>query len=307
MSLTEKINRYASQYCGQISHLESPIFDPINLQHIVQINARYPVYIFDDRNPSEYKVRILNFDRIGKIVFNEKEEIVLPLTTSSERLSANLDEKLKLWMNQIENIVISCTTNELIKINEFKLHLTPLVEIYNMLLEYGKITKYDWSRYNSIKERMKYERYLSILEGMNMIRKNNDYYESDNELIGIEKEPNGLDVFLANVFKNRYIALRDICGLTVFERVIGIENVIYMPEIELHEPVYRTKANILIQYKRYYNKRLNPMNANNIFKMLRDSGAIEYDNKHYFGVDELRENMIKEKDEFMTAQLTRYM
>jgi hypothetical protein len=49
------------------------------------------------------------------------------------------------------------------------------------------------------------------------------------------------------------------------------------------------------------------MNANNIFKMLRDSGAIEYDNKHYFGVDELRENMIKEKDEFMTAQLTRYM
>jgi hypothetical protein len=144
-----------------------------------------------------------------------------------------------------------------------------------MLLEYGKITKYDWSRYNSIKERMKYERYLSILEGMNMIRKNNDYYESDNELIGIEKEPNGLDVFLANVFKNRYIALRDICGLTVFERVIGIENVIYMPEIELHEPVYRTKANILIQYKRYYNKRLNPMNANKILKMLRDSVAIE--------------------------------
>lgn len=307
MSLQEKVNRYASRNCGQISKVDPPIFDPVSNQYIAYINARYPVYIFDDRSPHEYKVRILNLDRIGKIVFNEKEEIVLPLTTSSEKLGENLEEQLKIWRMKIENIVVSCSSDQLIKIEEFKHHLRPLADIFEMLVQHGKITEHDITFGSSLHEQQKTKRYLGLIEGLNLVRRNEKYYEAANDFIGIENLDNSLNVFLSRILKNRYSTLRDVFKLTIFEKTVGLENTIYMPELDVEEPVYRTEKSIAIQYAKNYGKKINPIKLTSILNMLERSGAIQYEDNHYFGVDKLRSNMIEEKEQLLTTQLTKYM
>ena len=52
-----------------------------------------------------------------------------------------------------------------------------------------------------------------------------------------------------------------ICGdatnPTILEKAIGIDNIIYLPELEIGEPVYRRRKSIESLYKKYYERTKN--------------------------------------------------
>jgi hypothetical protein len=311
MTVDVKISQFSGYNYGQFTQIDPPEFDPNNKMYRANIRARYPIYIFDERDPSSYKVRILNMQSLGQIVLNEKEELIPYLTTSREQYNENFINLLKLWRLQTENIVVTCSSDQFIKIEEFRNHLSQIELLLDQLIEVGKITKVELTKGFSGASRSRLARYVSLLEGLDILRiKETGDYEAGNTFIGLEKSIKTEELrllALSYIVKNRYTTLRDVFGLTIFEKTIGIDNVIYLPELEVKTSIFQSRKSITSYYRRFYGKNINPLVLTQILRRLEQSGAINREGDRYHGVEHLREAMIKQKEALPALRISDYL
>ncbi|MFA5869027.1 MAG: hypothetical protein WC941_04935 [Candidatus Bathyarchaeia archaeon] len=311
MTVEAKISQFSGYNYGQFTQIDPPEFDPARKMYRANVRAKYPVYIFDERDPGSYKVRILNMQSLGQIVLNDKEELIPHLTTSREQYNENLVNLLKLWRQQTENIVVTCSSDEFIKIEEFRNHLSQIELLLDQIIETSKITKVELTKGFSEASRRRLARYVSLLEGLDILRlKDTGDYEAGNTFIGLEKTVKNEDLrllALSYIIKNRYTTLRDVFGLNIFEKTIGIDNVIYLPELELKTSLFQSRKSITSNYRKHYGKNINPLILTQILRRLEQSGAIDRDGDRYHGVDHLREEMIKQKEALPALKISDYL
>jgi hypothetical protein len=293
------VKHFAYKNYGQVVQVDRPIYNKDKNIYVSNVRANYPLYIFDDRTPDDYDVRVLKIEHLGQVMLNDKLQIVSTSTTYGDQCKENLHLVLEGWKRQAENIVVSTSSNQLIEIEAFRNYFNQIELILEYLMEYNKIHRTELTRYLYSDNKNKILRYMNLLCSLQITRYEEPYYEMGNTYISIEQETSNeeelLKTILAYLLKYRYPTLRDEFKLRMLEKTAGIDNVIYLPEMETENPIYRTPKSISNSYKKYYDRYINPLKLNQILRRLEKVGAIRNKNNKYFGDDELREEMIIKK------------
>lgn len=311
MSAEDVIDRFAYKEYGQVINVDPPIYDEYRKNYRSNVKANYPIFIYDDREPGSYKVRVLKIQNIGQICLNEELKIVPEFTTYRHDSENNLSMILELWKNQAENIVITTSSDNFVRIEAFQNHFSQIDLILSHLFEYEKIYDHEIKKYLPIKDRKRLFRYINLLQSLDLIRKVHDYYEFGNEFNSWTLDENNQKseedlklTVISYLIKNRYSTLRDEFKLTILEKTINIDNVIYLPELEYQNAIHRKRASIAASFKRYYNKNINPLHLTQILRRLSKCGAIVEKNQKYYGDESLRENMLSLKKRLQPLSLT---
>jgi hypothetical protein len=315
MALEEVVQKLVWREFGQFTLFDPPEYDPDSERYMVNLRSDYPIFIHDDRGPSEYKVRVLKIRSLGQLFFNNQYQIIRDLSINKVDTDANLESLLRLWREQAENIVVTCSAYNLMRIDEFRNHFSQIDIIIDYLKEFDRITPIDLKRYRPKRYRTRFLQYINLLKGLEVIREEESgVYVPGRQFSLLEERTDNYDQFkksiLSHVVENRYITIRDVFKLTILEKTISIDNVIYLPELEIEEPIHRKRGSIANLYKKYYDRNIDPFKLNNILKRLENVEAISRKGDKFFGEEQLREKMLKKKKdlpELTISQLTQYM
>lgn len=294
------IERFAQTEYGQFIFVDPPVFNEENRMHTANIRSKIPVFIHDDRNPERYQVRILKIDSLGRLYLNSDLQLISDLSTRREKCYQNLETMLSLWRRRTENIIVSTTATNLVTIDDFKIAFSKFELVLDHIETFGEVTNIELSRYMPTEDKRKLPRYLALLEDLELIRYVDTGYIPGNLLVSLEKKVSDFEerrrYVLSHILKTRYQTLRNVFQLSLLESAIKIENMIYLPELELGRSIYQGYSSIGRAYKRHYKEHINPLHLTRNLRRLEKCGAIIRENQTYYGVSEYREEMITLKE-----------
>jgi len=297
MDAAAVMSRFADREYGQNIFVDPPIFDERAKLYHSNIRSKIPVFIYDDRSSADYKIRVLKIDSLGSIYINDKLELMTQLTTYRDKCYENLDNLLALWHQTIENIVVTSSSDQFAHIIAFTNHFGKIELIIENLIENGEIKNDDLVKGMRLHDRNRLKRYLKLLEGLQLVRTVEDGYKSGNylvELLSKDMSPEARWVaILSYVIRNRYLTLKNAFGITILDKTISIDNIIYSPELKMKEAVYQRKSTIAEKFKSRYKKNINPLHLTRCLRRLEKVDAITKRGPNYFGRDDLRETMIQ--------------
>ena len=146
---------------------------------------------------------------------------------------------------------------------------------------------------------------------MELVRETKSGYVPGRQFISLEEAAKDEDelrlFFLSYVIKNRYLTLRDVFKITILEKTVNIDNVVYLPELELEQQIYRRRHSIAASYKYHYKRNINPLHLTHILRRLEKCEAICRRGQNYFGDDDLRESMLEKKKTLQPLTITDYL
>ena len=296
------VKRFAEKEYGQFVFVDAPVYDEKNKLYSANIRSKIPVFIHDDRLP-RYQVRVLKIDSLGKLYLNSNLQLMGEISTLRDKCYENLDKMLDVWRMRTENLIVSTTASNLVTINEFRYALSKFDLILDHMDRFHEITNVELRRSMPTEDKRKLPRYLSLLEDLQYIRKVEKGYVPGNQLIKLEERKDVNEetrrlIILTNILKSRYLTLKDVFRLSVLELAIKIENMVYLPELELGESIHQKYSSISRAFEHHYKERINPLHLTRNLTRLEKCGAIERDNNRYHGVEEYREEMEALKKKF---------
>ena len=301
VAVEQTARKYLFGHYGDLILADEPVFDTEIQAYKANLRSDYPIMIHDDKSPERLR-HLLKVDHLGAIFIDKDLRIIKEKTTTREECIDNLKLFFKLWLKRAEEIIVSASAETLVNVSRFRHYFDPIEAILVSLVDYGRISYKEIEFARSSERLRKMRLYLELLEGLQIIRKTEDGYVGGNAYVSIrEKRPDlteqGLrDVLLAHVIKERYATLRDVFKLTILEPTIHVDSCIYLPEMEVESPIYRTIESIRKDYKEYYNKRFPLLDLRLNLRRLENAKAIERDGKHYFGNEQLLKRMISMKN-----------
>ena len=298
----QAIRQYASSHYGHLILVDGPLYYEDEQIYVSNLRSDYPFKIMDDKPPQRKSIHVLKIDNLGSIALDNNGRILKDRTTSRDECLRNLDLFFRMWKKRAEEIVVSASADELVKISKNNHFFDMIDEILSTLWDYRHIYDQEIDFERSLRRQERMRLYLGLLEGLQILRKGEKGYDEGNLTTMLRKEfktnEEGFrDAVISTIFKERYPALRDVFKLTIFEPTIHIDNCVYLPEIEIEEPIYRVADSIIRDYYQYYQKKINPMVLSLILKRLVSVKAIDQDGKHYFGNEHLLKKMVKLKKE----------
>ncbi|MCW4028407.1 MAG: hypothetical protein NWE92_02010 [Candidatus Bathyarchaeota archaeon] len=304
---------YASLNYGHVILVDPPIHDEQENVYISNLRSDYPLYIRNEKPPQTRTLHIFEIDRLGQITSDQDGKIIKNRTTTRDECIKNIQSFFELWKKRTEEIVVYATSDGLVQLLKWNPFLAPIKEIVSELWEYEGISEFEINYCRNKNRRHKTQLYLSLLEGLKIVRKQEDGYIEGNTTVIARKEAEGdknyfSDLLVSTILKERYSTLRDIFGVRILGPIIRIENCIYMPEIETDNQVYRSIDSISKEFKQNYNRPINKDVLRRDLEALVEYNLIEQDGKHFHGKDDLRHRMIekqKEIDSVNSALLAR--
>jgi hypothetical protein len=297
----EQIARnYLFGHYGDLILADEPVFDTKTQAYKANLRSDYPIMIHDDKSPERIR-HILKVAHLGAIFIDKDLRIIKDKTTSREECIDNLKLFFKLWLKRAETIIVSASAETLVNVSRFRHYFDPIDALLVSLLDYGRVSdkEIEFARRSARLRKMRL--YLELLEGLQIIRRSEDGYVGGNAFVAIRENRADLDeqqlrnVLLAYIIKERYTTLRDVFKLTILEPTIHVDSCIYLPEMEVESPIYRTIESIGRDYREYYNKRLPILDLRLNLRRLENAKAIERDGKHYFGNERLLKQMVNMK------------
>jgi len=296
----ERAHRYAFSHYGNLILVDDPIFDERREIYISNLRSDYPLIVQDDRTPKR-AIRVLKIDDVGTIYLSQDYKIIKERTSSREDCVEKIDLFFELWRERAEEIVVSASADNLVRISRFRHFFDPIDSVLIGLWDNNIIYDEEIRAHRLIERRRKMWLYLELLEGLQIVRRVEDGYVEGNRFLSVrEEEPNEdkfRDAILSHIIRERYPTLRDVFKLTILEPTIHIDNCIYLPELEVEDSIYRVADSIAEDYKNYYQRQINPLDLMLTLKRLENAEAIDREGKHYSGNEHLLENMIGMKKE----------
>jgi len=296
--MLEKVaRRHAFSHYGHLVLVDKPEFNEVENLYVSTLRSDYPLLIQDDRLPEKRTVRVLKIGNLGTISINSNKEIVKEKTSSREDIIANLNLFFELWKERAERIVISASSDNLVRIASFSHFFDPIISVLFYLWDEHEILDEEIYAQRLDKRRKKMKLYLNLLEGLEIVRRVEDGYREGNVFHSLKETVNHNEeefrnVVLSYIIQQRYPTLRDVFQLTILEPTIHIDNSIYLPELESEQTVYRNMRSIRRDYGYYYDRPVNPLDLKMILKRLVNAEAISQKGKYYSGNEELLKNML---------------
>lgn len=295
----EIATKYLHSHFGNRICLGLPVYEEKSKLHRIPLRSNYPFIIQDDEE-DQMEIKVVPMERLGYIYVTEKNKIDLHMTSSRKEVIASVKNYLEIWTNSIENIVTGVTSRNLSNLEQFRQFIMPLQNILAYLQEMGSITESVWGSKGSAK-RLKYLRYIRLLEDLDFLERKEGVWYSSNKLIqlrnGLESLEQLVKRVLAISIERRYATLIKVFNLRVFQRSIRLQNVVYLPEIQVERNIGRVPSTIRSTYHSRYNLRIPEFDLIAALGSLVGVGSVRRrkESKLYMGEEELLQKMLEKK------------
>jgi hypothetical protein len=256
--------------------------------------------ITDDSDDGETKVRIIKMEKLGNIYIDENLHVDAGLTSKREEVDSTIRDNLAHWRRRIEEVVAAATSINIANLHHIYSFFIPVEGIVNAIDEQGYVATSDFSVLKSTRPDT-YFAYAKLLEGQDLLERHNGRWRPTialKQLISSEDSLHGMTKrVIAALIAERYRTLREDFKITLLERPIKLQNVVYLPEIEIEHHLLRTRNTLNREYFYHYNDRVVGIDMNRLLKNLIEIDSVKYDQRRemYHGEDTLLESMIKEK------------
>jgi len=300
VTIEHSAQRYLFSHYGNLILADTPTFDDTEKAYISNLRSDYPIMIQDDKSP-EKRLHILKVDHLGTLYFDKDLKVVKEKTTSRDEVINNLMLFFKLWKRRAEEIIVSASADNLVRISRFRHYFDPIDSILVSLYDYGEVSNEEIEHARISKRLRKIRLYLELLEGLQIIRKSENGYIPGNTFVALRdnrlEEEDFRNVLLSHIIRERYRTLRDVFKLTILEPTIHVDSCVYLQEVEVETTVYRTIETIGQNYREYYDRQMNLLDLRLILRRLENAEAIKREGKHYFGNEQLLKKMVDMKRE----------
>lgn len=300
-SRVQPIRSYALRHYGNLISVEEPIFDGANEMWIAELKADYPVILHDDQSDRRF-VKFLSMKKLGTLALS-KDFRFLTVSTTREKCAETIRSFLKMWRDRAEMIVVRASSDQLVRIPQFRHFFTPVDLITVNLLEKDTISEEEIKKDRPRGRQAKLRQYLKLLEGLDLVHRIDGGYTYGNMFTMLRKEIKDEDKFreaiLSYVIRERYPALREVFEISRLEPTIHVDSCYYKTALEAEEALYLTKGSIYRHFKAIYG-RINPLELTLILKSLEKVDALCRKDKYYYGNEVLFDKMLEIKDSLPT-------
>jgi len=300
MSAVSAVRKYAIQHYGNLISVGEPEFDSSAKMWVAELRSDYPRIIHDDRSPDERILKFLSLRRLGTIKVGENFE---PLeATSREDCVNNLSCFLNMWQERAERIIIKASSDNLANINEARWVLGKIGTIISRLKFKNVILDAEIDTLSG-KEAAKLRRYLRLLESLDIVVHKDDGYFYGNMFTELCARVNNnfeklSTAILSHIIKERYSALRETFGISQLEPFVHVDSCYYRPALEAERLIYWNFDSFADHCAMLYGNRSKVyFRLPYILEELVNVKALEYEDRFYFGNEELFGQMQNLRDE----------
>jgi len=292
------IKKYAVDHYGDLIIPDKPIFNDETKIWKTQLRSTYPRIITDDIS-GEVLVGFLDLKDLGTIRLNDNLQVID--ATSSEKCDEQLSNRLDLWKQQTERIVISASSEVFAKIEESIHVLNPLELILDQLfrtVEDNEIKILD----SDIHEQHNPDRimqYVELLLELDLVRRVQGGYVHGNAYVGLLEDTNNSKnlktLLLSYIIKQKYSILRQVFGITQLEPYVHLANTYYSASLEAEKLIHISQSHLYQRYQGFYKKISKWAFESNLNKLV-DKGALQYSDDYLVGNKEYFDNMLQMKE-----------
>jgi hypothetical protein len=296
---TEKVKEYAISYYGNLFSTEEPIFDVKERLWKARLISNYPRLIKNDQ-PEERFIRVLPMKGLGTICLNENLQFVSDCSSKREDSVLMVNSYLDIWREQVENIIVSASSQQLANTHPARTFLHPA----NMILSNfrqkrdGIITFEELEKLRRRHGRI--ERWISLLEDLDLIKKLDAGYIYGDMFTKLESKVTSHSEFeilsMAYILEKSYPLLKGIFYIRQFEPLVHLDSCYYRPALEAEEILGQSEGSLFKRFVIDYSFRPTS-ELRHVLLDLQKADSFRRKNSYYYANDELFEEMLKLKNE----------
>jgi hypothetical protein len=299
VSAAEKVKEYAIRYYGNLFSTEDPIFDQKEKLWKARIISNYPRLIKNDA-PEERFMRVLPLKGLGTICLNENLQFVGDCSSRREDSILMVNSYLGVWREQVENIIVSASSQQLATTHPARTFLHPA----NMILSNfrqkrdGIIT---FEELNNLRKRhSKIDRWVSLLGDLELIKKVESGYIYGDTFTKLESKCSGHSQFetlsMAYILEKSYPLLKEIFHIQQFEPLIHLDSCYYRPALEAENLLCQSEGSLFKRFITDYQYRPTS-ELRHLLLDLQKSDALRCKNSYYYANEDVFEEMLKLKNQ----------
>src|SRR4030066_1473233 len=292
-----RVKEYAMRYYGNLITADDPTFDEKERRWKAQLKSNYPRLIKNDYPQEERFIRVLPLKGLGTICLSEALQFVKDCSTSREESVALIRSYLNMWREQIENIIVAASSQQLAKTSPARVFLNPANMILANLLQ-RKDSAISFEQLERLRRHTRIERWLALLEDLKLIKRIEEGYTYGEMFTALEKEAHSDSHFeilsMAYILKKSYPLLKEIFHIQQFEPLVHLDSCYYRPALEAEDVLYQTSDSLFRRFVADYNYRPNT-ELRHVLLDLQKSDALRYENSYYCANDKIFKEMLNLK------------
>ncbi len=295
----ERVKEYAMCHFGNLFSAENPIFDNTEKLWKAKLISNYPRLIKNDQ-PEERFIRVLPLKGLGTICLNEELQLVENCSSKREESIVLINSYLELWREQVENIVVSASSQQLANTHPARTFLHPA----NMILANfrqkrdGIITFEELGKLR--RRHFKIERWIALLEDLNLIKKIETGYIYGDKFTQLESKVKNHTEFetlsMAYILEKSYPLLKEVFHIQQFEPLVHLDSCYYQQALEAENILYQSENSLFKRFVTIYNYRPTSELRHTLLE-LQKSDALRCQNSYYYANDKIFEEMLNLKNQ----------
>ena len=296
----QRIKEYAMRYYGNLISADEPIFDEKEKLWKAQLKSNYPRLIKNDYPQEERFIRVLPLKRLGTICINEKLQFDTHCSIKREESISLIRSYLEMWRERIENIIVTASSRQLAKTSPARVFLNPANMILANLRQRRECV-ISFEQLEKLRRHTRIERWLSLLENLQLIQRVDDGYTYGEAFTALEKKTSSDNEFeilsMAYVLEKSYPLLKEIFHIQQFEPLVHLDSCYYRPALEAPEiALYQTSDSLFRRFIADY--RFRPtIELRHILHELNKSEALLREKQFYCKNDALFKEMLNLKSQ----------
>lgn len=297
---THKIREYTMRYYGNLISADEPTFDEKERLWKAQLKSNYPRLIKNDYPEEERFIRVLPLKGLGTICLNEQLQFVKDCSIKREESISLIRSYLERWREQIENIIVATSSQQLAKTSPARVFLNPANMILANLLQ-RKDSAISFEQLEKLRRHTRIERWLALLEDLKLIKRIEDGYTYGEMFTTLEREAHSDSHFetlsMAYILKKSYPLLKEIFHIQQFEPLVHLDSCYYRPALEAPEiTLYQTSDSLFRRFIADY--RFRPIiELRHTLHELHKSEALLREKQYYYKNDVLFQEMLDLKSQ----------
>ncbi len=298
MEAVDMARQFVMSNYGNLIQLGDPIYEDETQLVRFTLRSNYPFMIIDD-DDGDIRVRIIKIENLGSVYLDKDLNLRRAMCTDRKTVDLRIRDTLAHWKRRTEQVVAMNTASKLAELDQFRQFFMPIQNIVYYILEMGTISENEIVKSES-RTTGKLRKYVELLEGQDLLQRTDGAWEPTVALRELERKSDSRNDFVKSVIslliKERYLALRELMRLNVLHRVIRIQNIIYLPEIEVKHNLRRTLGSVRGEYYYHYGTAIDSISLVSNLVSLSEVGIVDEtrEKRLFSGDEELLEGMIKE-------------
>lgn len=260
------------------------------------MKSNYPRLIKNDFPQEERFIRVLPLNGLGTICLNEKLQLDRHCSVKREESISLIRSHLEAWREQIETIIVTASSRQLARTSPARVFLNPANMILaNLRQRRDSIISFE--QLEKLRRHTRIEKWLALLEDLQLIKKIADGYTYGEAFTSLEKETNSDNEFeilgMAYILEKSYPLLKEIFHIQQFEPLVHLDSCYYRPALEAPEiTLYQTSDSLFKRFIAEY--RFRPIiELRHVLHELHKSEALLREKQYYYKNGELFQEMLE--------------